>query len=208
MLKAILYTFLVLFIGGCSAYKINAVHIDKNFAFEKARTFAWIPDHDTAANRFDNKKMRDEIRHFITSEIEKKGLTLDTENPDLLADIVLQNIPLFGIVAESSNAIGSPVNPQYNKNYNHFYNSANRNPNINSMPPLRPNVFAYITQPTNYVDNSININLVNPHQGKVIWTCSSEADRIDLHAIGSSLHLALLKMLKQCPIWKIKNVTP
>jgi hypothetical protein len=70
-----------IFFLGCSGYQYYAIQSDK-VSLNKDRTFAWLPTSDTA--RYHNDIADEKIKDQVTAGLEKRGLSLQTNQPDLL----------------------------------------------------------------------------------------------------------------------------
>ena len=75
------------FLWGCSSYQYYAIQSNK-VSINKYRTFAWLPSADTTQYHDDiaDEKIKDEV----TAGLEKRGLSLQTNRPDLLVRYTIQ----------------------------------------------------------------------------------------------------------------------
>jgi len=76
-----------IFFLSCSSYQYYAIQSDK-VSLNKYRTFAWLPTADTA--RHHNDIADEKIKDQVTASLEKRGLSLQTNRPDLLVRYTIQ----------------------------------------------------------------------------------------------------------------------
>lgn len=72
---------------GCSGYQYYSIQSNKA-SFNKYRTFAWLPATDSS--RYSNDIVDEKIKDAATAGLEKRGLTLQTNKPDLLVRYTIQ----------------------------------------------------------------------------------------------------------------------
>lgn len=89
MKKLNLFTLAVLsaLLCGCSSYQYYAIQ-SNNASFTKYRTFAWLPVTDSS--RYYNDIADEKIKDEVTAGLEKRGLVLQTNRPDLLVRYTVQ----------------------------------------------------------------------------------------------------------------------
>lgn len=92
--KVILFLISCLLLSGCST-RIKTLQ-DPKADFSRYKTFCWINGCDFAISGpqyLNDSLLRENIKKSIISELNKKGLTLDSNNPDLLVsfNVTLEN---------------------------------------------------------------------------------------------------------------------
>lgn len=78
---------LIAILSGCSGYQYYSIKSTKA-SFNKYRTFAWLPAPDSS--RYYNDIADEKIKDEVTGGLEKRGLSLQTERPDLLVRYTIQ----------------------------------------------------------------------------------------------------------------------
>ncbi|PYF75666.1 DUF4136 domain-containing protein [Pedobacter nutrimenti] len=71
-------------VSACSSYSYYAVS-NKPLSSQHYRTYAWIPEEQSKTTSFYNNDVAtDKIVEAASKELDKKGLSLDNQNPDIL----------------------------------------------------------------------------------------------------------------------------
>jgi hypothetical protein len=86
-LKLYLPVLFSVFLFSCTGYQYYAIQSNK-VSFNKYRTFAWLPAADSS--RYYNDIADEKIKDQVTAGLEKRGLTLQTNRPDLLVRYTIQ----------------------------------------------------------------------------------------------------------------------
>jgi hypothetical protein len=73
----------ILLLSGCSAYQVSynrKPHTD----FSVYKTYAWLPPDSTIGKYLNRKYINDRIHWYSNQELNLKGMSINTENPDVL----------------------------------------------------------------------------------------------------------------------------
>jgi|SRR6185503_16078304 len=74
---------------GCGPYQYYAIQ-SSSANLGKYRTFAWLPPADTLKNSRYNDIVDEKIKNEATYQLEKKGLKLNAQRPDLLVRYTIE----------------------------------------------------------------------------------------------------------------------
>lgn len=191
-------------ISACDIYTKTYSNYDRSIKFKEYKTFAMLPESNMEAKKdsfrntaYDNDIIRNNAKNYIIHKLSKKGLRMETNEPDLLVQLVLLNEKKERIVRSA------PVYPYYY--YNRFY-----------YPYYYP-YFDYFTfygwgcydeycgfsdrsYVQTYVKGTITINVFDRKLKKLVWTGSAEGNIYDPSYISESVHPAINRILRQFPL--------
>ena len=83
---------LIVMLVSCSTYSKVYSDSEKSADFTQYKTFAWLPDKaDTANTPYSNEIIRNNIRNYFGQCMSDRGYSFDSENPDVLMQLVITN---------------------------------------------------------------------------------------------------------------------
>lgn len=175
----------------CSNYRYYAIQ-SSNASFGRYRTFAWLPLADTS--HYYNDISDERIKDAVTAELERRGLSLKRNRPDLLVRYTIQ-------VKERIRFYDNPVyiyNPllryrgiarnRFGRNYYYTY------PN-----PFPVYVGSEIEQ-VPYKEGTLIIDLIERRNHKVIWRGYGIGAVDDPQAALHDIPLVVEGILNKLPI--------
>lgn len=180
---------------GCSVYTDYYSNFDRDADFTGYKTFSWLPDEDTTNEAFDNQIIRNDTRNYFTHCLGEKGMTVDTDKPDVLLELVVKSEEK--VITEHhgrhSYAGGWPQyqNPFYypftgSYYYRHSYSYGYS--------------CSYATRNIGYAESSIILNVIDRKQNKLVWTGAVKGDLYDPDLLSKNLHPAVHSMLEKYPL--------
>jgi hypothetical protein len=178
--------------AGCRAYdKVYSDH-DRTADFAQYKTFAWLPDHDTANTTFNNQIIRNNTLNYFTHCMGERGLQAEPDSPDVLLQLVVRSISKQ--LTMTSAVYGSPAGGAYNPYYyphpnNYYYHS-----------PFFYSRTAYVTERFDYAESTITLNVYDRRLNRLVWTGSAQGDLFDPAYMADNLHPAVFRILKNFPI--------
>lgn len=173
---------------------------DQSVNFTKYRTFAWLVKQPVVyKDNFDNDILENNIKNYASEELIKRGLRVDTANPDLILDFKLQvenkinqqQVPIYG----------HPYNYGYgyrNYGYNYGYNNMN---NMYYNAYAQPDVIVgYKTQNIPYKDGTLHILVIDRSSNKLIWNGWGEEVVTDPGSYENDIRKGIPEIFKNFPI--------
>lgn len=213
--KKILFLLLITSTAACGVYSDINTYADSTIDFNKYRTFAWLPDSGMTARAdsfrntaYDNDIIRNNAKNYITHNLNERGLRVQVDNPDLLAQLVLHNEKKERRVA--TYAPSYPYSPYYYHqnpfyypyyypyyDYYTYYGWGCQNVYCDPFPPD--------VREETYVKGTITINMYDRKLKKLVWSGSAEGDIYDPSYIQEAVHPAVNRILKDFPIKKVSS---
>nr|WP_199075629.1 DUF4136 domain-containing protein [Pedobacter sp. ASV19] len=156
--------------SACSSYNYYAVS-NKPLSTQHYKTYAWIPEgYSKSSSFYNNDVATDRIVDAASKELEKKGLVLDNQKPDIL-------VRYTAVVNKETREYNDPV----------YYNPPARlSPRIAYYRGRAYRYFSYYDPMPIYVGSearretvkagSIMIDLIDRKTKKVIWRGWAEGD--------------------------------
>ena len=113
--------------AGCRAYDKVYSDYDRTADFSRYKTFAWLPDRDTANTTFNNQIIRNNTLNYFTHCMGERALQAELDSPDVLLQLVVRSLPKQ-LTMTSAVYSGSPGGGRYNPYYyphpnNYYYHS-------------------------------------------------------------------------------------
>ena len=199
-----------LVLAGCSSgiYQSISSDYDRSANFSNYKTYAWLNDHQPhTATPYDNEIIENNIKNYVDHELADRNYTPQTDAPDLLFELVLNN--QTKVNTTTTPVYSAPSYSAYPPNSYRYYNPNNYSWNqhgYNNYTYLRPSyqIGSRVIK-TEFNQSTITINVFDRVSNRLIWTGSAKGDIYDSQYIQNSIHPAVDAILKQYPIKVIKN---
>ena len=184
---------LTLAMAGCRAYNKVYSDYDRTADFSRYKTFAWLPDRDTANTTFNNQIIRNNTLNYFTHCMGERALQAEPDSPDVLLQLVVRSLPKQ-MTMTSSVYNGSPGGGRYNPYYyphpnNYYYHT-----------PFFYSRTTYVTERYDYAESTITLNVYDRRQNLLVWTGTAQGDLFDPAYMADNLHPAVYRILKKFPI--------
>ena len=195
-MKALFLLLITLTIAGCSVYTDIYTDYDRSVDFTKYKTFAWLPDRDSANTPYNNQIVRNNTLNYFTHCMGERGMKAEVDSPDVLLEIAVTS-------AKKESTVTVPVynyNPRY-YNYNPYYY-----PSPNSYYYRYPYTYNYTytytyeTRKVEYTESTITLNVIDRKQNKLVWTGRAKGDLYDPYYFQYNLHPAVYDILSEYPV--------
>jgi hypothetical protein len=205
-MKKIIWITAVTFIGilfGCKdSYDKVSSEYDKSVDFTKYKTFSWLPDvADTLNSSYNNDLIRNNIRNYFGLCMSDRGYSFNTENPDLLMQLIITNTKK---VRPNNNY---PTSYYYNSYYygsNYFspypYNYYYNDHGLHGDYYYSHNAEYRGRDNQTYVNGSITLIFTDRKTNKVVWRGTAEGDIYDPSHISKDLHPAVHAIIDEYPV--------
>lgn len=202
----IAFGILLIAIAGCGVYSNISSDYDRSADFTQYKSFAWIPDKDSASGQYDNQIMRNNIRNYFSHCMGDRGYVGNTSEPDLLMELVVTNSKkektyTFPTYNSSPWYYSNPYYYPYPNAY--YYRSYNYNNHYSYYQGYSSQ--SYTTEKVDYVDGAITLNFIDRKQNKLVWSGTAQGDIYDASAIADNLHPAIHNILKDYPVKPIES---
>lgn len=187
------YMPLMIILSNCTAYNKVYSDYDRTANFARYKTFAWLPDRDTANTTFNNQIIRNNTLNYFTHCMGERGLQAEPDSPDILLQLVVRSLPKQMTITSAVHQ-GSPYGGRHNPYYypnpnNYFYPS----PFLNGRT-------TYVTERYDYAESTITLNVYDHHLKRLVWTGTAKGDLYDPAFMADNLHPAVYRILKKFPI--------
>lgn len=184
---------LTLAMAGCRAYDKVYSDYDRTADFSRYKTFAWLPDRDTANTTFNNQIIRNNTLNYFTHCMGERALQAELDSPDVLLQLVVRSLPKQ-MTMTSAVYNGSPGGGRYNPYYyphpnNYYYHT-----------PFFYSRTTYVTERYDYAQSTITLNLYDRRLNRLVWTGTAQGDLFDPAYMADNLHPAVYRILKKFPI--------
>ncbi|HNE28337.1 MAG TPA: DUF4136 domain-containing protein [Saprospiraceae bacterium] len=179
--------------AGCRAYNKVYSDYDRTADFSRYKTFAWLPDRDTANTTSNNQIIRNNTLNYFTHCMGERALQAELDSPDVLLQLVVRSLPKQ-LTMTSAVYSGSPGGGRYNPYYyphpnNYYYHS-----------PFFYGNTRYVTERYDYAESTITLNVYDRRQSRLVWTGTAQGDLFDPAYMADNLHPAVYRILKKFPI--------
>lgn len=189
---------LFLAIAGCGVYTKITSDYDRSVDFTKYKTFAWLPDKDTAQSEYNNQIIRNNTRNYFTHCMGERGYKISIDTPDVFLDLVITAVKKEKSV--STPGYTYPSGWYYHNPYYYHYPS-----NHYYLHHYNYNYTTYVTQKVEYTEGAITLNIIDRKLNKLVWTGTAKGDLYDPSYIGDNLHPAVYDILDNYPIKPING---
>ncbi len=170
----------------------------KGVNFKNYKTYAWLHTKDTAYTKLADKKIVESaLAAAVIQELTKRGMTMDTLNPDCLFTytLVLNKTYEVGqepppVYAPQSNAGALPG--QYNM---YYYVPA-------STAYYNPDLYQGSMKVTTFRDGSLIIDMIDRKENKIVWRSSAQGkvNEKDRKGIRPTISQVVPAMFKKFPV--------
>ncbi|MCF8234243.1 MAG: DUF4136 domain-containing protein [Bacteroidales bacterium] len=182
---------IVLFFGACVTGSYN-YQVAENVNFNKFKTFAFLPDNDTADfSVYDSEIVQDKTMAGIREEMRERGYTLDPENPDLL-------VMTHYMFERETDTYYNPVYPSYDYYYpglvidpwySYYYVG------FNTIPQISGPGWGQI----NYTEGTLVVDVINAENNKLLWRGWSK-DRINPKRFTQKIKTYIERIFEKYPV--------
>lgn len=191
---------------GCNdSYNKVSSEYDKSIDFSKYKTFSWLPDvTDTIDSPYNNDIIRNNIRNYFGLCMSDRGYSFDTENPDLLMQLIITNTKQGR--AHSNYPTSYYSNPYYygSKYYSPYHHEYYYNGHgLNEDDDFGRSSEYKRTYNRTYVKGSITLIFIDRKTKKVVWRGTAEGDIDDPSQISKDLHPAVHGIIDEYPVKSI-----
>lgn len=202
---------ILLLIAGCSpkVYKDIQSSYDKSADFKQYKTFAWLPDKDSADARTIFGMMRNNTVNYFTHCLGERGYKVNTQNPDVLLELIIKS----ETKEKKDPTLAKPFSTTTVTTYANPY----LHPLSNPFKYNKPFTYKYFNYPPErqlpketYLKNSITLNVIDRINQKVVWRGTAKADLYDTTYLQMNLHPVVYDILEQYPVkpyYKHRNET-
>jgi hypothetical protein len=201
MKKNHLFLIVVIFCtGSCYTPTANLYQSEKTKGvnFKIYKTYAWLHTNDTAYTKLASKqKVESALSAAVILQLSKRGMVLDTLNPDCLFTytLILNKTYEVGqepppVYAPQTNA--GPLPGQYNMYYYVPSSTAYYNPNL----------YQGSMKVTTFRDGSLVIDMIDRKENKIIWRSSAQGkvNEKDRKGIQPTIDQVVPAMFKNFPV--------
>jgi hypothetical protein len=197
------YPYLIItffFLSACFSPTANLYQSEKTkgIDYKNYKTYAWMATKDTAYTKLAAKKQVEAaLASAVIAQLSKRGMTLDTLNPDCLFTytLVLNKTYQYGeapppVYAPQSNPGAAPG--QYNM---YYYVPA-------STAYYNPELYQGSMKVTTFRDGALVIDMIDRKDNKIIWrtSASGKVDERDRKGVRPTINEIVPKMFKKFPI--------
>jgi len=179
-----------LMLAGCDTYFRVYSDYDRSVNFHLYRTFAWLPDKDTSKTQMNNQIVRNNTRNYISRAFGDRGYHLDVDSPDILLDLVIENVKRQETVTE-------PVYDGWV--YNPYYYPY-PGPWFYRYPYYYDYGMTYVVRKREYIENSITLNVIDRKKNQLVWTGTATGDLYDTDYAQDNLHPAVYEIMDRYPV--------
>jgi Domain of unknown function (DUF4136) len=199
MKNLVFLSYLLVLMSSCNAYTDIYSTTSPDAKFSKYKTFAWLTDKaDTVNSPYNNEIIRNNIRNYFSKAMSDRGFQVDTENPDMLLELVVKNTP--------HTTVTRTYDDNYYRYHRYYYRSVYYSPFRNryyytwypNYVYMRPPAFSNYTD--THMNNSVVLNVVDAKEKKLLWVGSVEADIYDPSVIERDIHPAIEKLMARFPV--------
>src|SRR5580700_6202003 len=192
--------FVTFYIVSCYTPTANLYQSEKTKGvnFKNYKTYAWLHTNDTAYTKLASKqKVESALSSAVIQQLSKRGMVLDTLNPDCLFTytLVLNKTYQVGqepppVYAPQSNV--GPLPGQYNM---YYYVPA-------STAYYNPDLYQGSMKVTTFRDGSLVIDMIDRKENKIIWRSSAQGkvNEKDRKGIQPTIDQVVPAMFKNFPI--------
>ena len=199
MYKLILGFLLLATLNACAVFN-TSFDQDQTANFQTYKTFAWLVKQPVIyKDNFDNDILENNIKNIASEELIKRGLRVDTVNPDLIIDFKLQvenkinqqQVPIYG----------HPYNYGYGyRNYGYNYGYTGRNSTYYNAYMQPDVIVGYRTQNIPYKDGTLHILVIDRKANKLIWNGAGEEVVTDPSSYEIDIRKGIPEIFKNYPI--------
>ena len=193
----ILPALIVFFMACNTSSNIYESEKTKGIDFKKYQTYAWLPTRDTAYTQLVSKqKVERALALEVIGELSKRGMQLDTLNPDCLFTYTLVMKKTYEIGQKPPEVYSPQVYaPVYAGQNNIYY----------YRPDYGPVSYNGGLSVATFRDGSLVIDMIDRQTNQVIWRSSAQArkNENELQGVKQTVKEVVPEMFKRFPKKKI-----
>lgn len=192
---------LLIVLNSCSqkVYKDIQSNYDRSANFKQYKTFAWLPDKDSADAKTIFGMMRNNAVNYFTHCMGERGYKANIDSPDVLLELVVKS---------ETKELEDPTLPKpFSTTTVTTYANPYLHPLSNPFKFNKPFTYKYFNYPPEkqqpketYIKNSITLNVIDRAQQKIVWTGTANADLYDTAYLQMNLHPVVYDILEQYPV--------
>ena len=186
---------------GCNVYREIEVKYDKKQDFSAYKTFAWLPDTDSAGNtEFNNDFIRNKTKNYIGHCMDERDYKIELLEPDLLMKVTWLDHP------REVELNGPATFPEYYDPY--YYNDPDNFYIYNGPTQSYVNPYdSYYENPQKlrYSHGGVVLDVIDRKTKETIWHGVALGDLYDPKVLYRDLHPAIHKMMRKFPSWDNTN---
>ena len=184
-------------------FKNVSSNYDHSINFSSYKTYAWLDkSHTNTETPFNNEIVANNIKNHVDNELENRGYTFNSDAPDLLIELVLNDKDK--VSTTSVPIYSAPEYFRYPINSYRYYNPKTYRWNQHGYRN-----YTYLRPPyqigdriikTPYNQSTITINVFDRKKNSLIWMGSAKGDVYDDNYMQKDIPPAIEKILKAYPI--------
>lgn len=182
--------------SGCRVYTDISTDLDRSADFTSYRTFAWLPDRDSADTPYNNKVIRNNTMNYFSHCMGERGLRAEVDSPDVLLELLVTTTRKE--VTVLSPALYPSYNPYYYPFPNAYYYRGHTGPGTHYSSGCA-------VGKAGYNESTITLNVIDRRMNKLVWTGRAVGDLYDPAFIENNLHPAVFDILRDFPITLIRD---
>ena len=192
---------LIIVLNSCSQkiYKDIKSSYDKSVNFKQYKTFAWLPDKDSAAAKSTFEIKRTSTENYFTHCMGERGYKVNLDSPDVLLELIVKSKTLEKTDPTAPSPYSTTTVTQYGNPTLH--------PLSNPLKYNKPFTYKYFNYPKEnaalketYIKNIITLHVIDRVQQKIVWTGTANADLYDTAYQQMNLHPVVYDMLEKYPV--------
>lgn len=181
---------------GCHSSKVYSDYVE-GIDFSQFKTFAWLPSHDTSKSLYDNKMVMNNMRNEINNQMELRGYSVDTKNPDVL-------LLLHANFEDRQELVRTPIYSTYSYYYPGFYAGPGYPFYYNYYNTI-PNVVGYDIRPVEFTQGTIVIDMIRSSTNELIWRGWTKTEIDNPEKFKKDVDKAVDDIFKKFPVAKKKK---
>ncbi|MCR6638458.1 MAG: DUF4136 domain-containing protein [Sporocytophaga sp.] len=179
-----------LFLASCSP-KVHS-NLASGADFKNYKTYAWIRETDTSGtdqdqqfSAYNNQIIRNNVKNNINGELQSRGFTIDTVNPDFL-------VSLKAVFEKKTDLVGYPL---YSSYYNFYY------PGYYALYPgyYYSYPFAYDYYDYTYTEGTLVVDIIDRETKKLVWRGWSDEREIKPKKVEKELAKDVTEIFQEFP---------
>lgn len=198
-------------LNSCSpkVYKDIQSTYDPSADFKHYKTFAWLPDKDSADAKTVFAINRNNILNYFTHCMGERGYRADIDKPDVLLELIIKS--------ETKEKQDPSLHTPYGTTAVTTYANPYLHPLSNPFKYNKSFTYKYFDYPKGtpqlietYLKNSITLNVIDREKQKIVWSGTAKADLWDTAYMQMNLHPVVYDMLEKYPVkpyYKHRNKT-
>jgi Domain of unknown function (DUF4136) len=199
MKNAIPYLLVLIILSGCypAATREYQSEKTKGVDYKTYKTFAWLATKDTSYTKIaEKKKVEAALAAAVMQQLTKRGMVMDTLNPDCLFTYTLVLNKTYA-VDQAPPEVYSPQSAPYLApgQYNYYY--------YQPQPYYYdPNSYGGKISVTTFREGSLVIDMIDRKQNKIVWrtTAGGKVDQDEAKGVKPTINEIVPMMFKKFPV--------